>query len=349
MYRKFPSKKFKKFNEWLKSPSGGERHCSEEIVSEVNRFLYFCCLKKIKWKQLFETKLSNNYLIITKKAGMGPDGIKIKVERIMTALKYLKHWKPKLCKKCERAMVELKEWLWPLVRKKRVLRMKNSWRDELCGFSRTMQDVDTYGQAKVDRRRASTNRRHTDNFNSHPRKCGKARWISIHYIGRTGKSTNIHFNNRWYSLQHCVCVESQTFATHGPLPVPFGEITWIHLYNYLKYVRPQVEPKAPDQHLVFLNASGKMISQPSKAVTKVTKHHKKKITTTKVRHCIATVSSQQLTDVERQAVAKGIGHTMEVHDKVYTDLTMKAVQSSIEAQKKLHDKSRYIVLSKQSD
>ena len=141
----------------------------------------------------------------------------------------------------------------------------------------------------------------------------------------------------------------KTFATHGPLPVPFGEITWIHLYNYLKYVRPQVEPKAPDQHLVFLNASGKMISQPSKAVTKVTKHHKKKITTTKVRHCIATVSSQQLTDVERQAVAKGIGHTMEVHDKVYTDLTMKAVQSSIEAQKKLHDKSRYIVLSKQSD
>ena len=24
----------------------------------------------------------------------------------------------------------------------------------------------------------------------------------------------------------------KTFATHGPLPVPFGEIAWIHLHNY---------------------------------------------------------------------------------------------------------------------
>ena len=107
---------------------------------------------KIKWKQLFETKLFNNYLIITKKAGMGPDGIKTKVERIITALKYLKHWKPKLREKCKRAMVELKEWLRPLVRKKRVLRMKNSWRDELCGFSRTMQDVDTAVCAETTKR-----------------------------------------------------------------------------------------------------------------------------------------------------------------------------------------------------
>ena len=40
-----PFKKFEMFNEWLKSPSGGKLHWSEEI-SEVNRFLYFCCRQK---------------------------------------------------------------------------------------------------------------------------------------------------------------------------------------------------------------------------------------------------------------------------------------------------------------
>ena len=94
----------------------------------------------------------------------------------------------------------------------------------------------------------------------------------------------------------------------------------------------------PHQELVFLNMSGTMITKPGKAVTKVTKKHDKHITTTKIRHAIATAGNELLTDVERRAVAKGIGHTMEVHNKVYTDLTIKNVHASIEGQKKLHNK-----------
>ena len=67
-----------------------------------------------------------------------------------------------------------------------------------------------------------------------------------------------------------------------------------------------------------------MISQPGKAVTKVTQKHEKHITTTKVRHCVATAGNELLSDVERRAVAKGIGHTMEVHNTTYTDKTIKS-------------------------
>jgi site-specific recombinase XerD len=80
----------------------------------------------------------------------------------------------------------------------------------------------------------------------------------------------------------------KTFASHGPCAVPFGENTWIQLHNYLKFVRPQSKPKAPHKHLVSLNANGKMISKPGQAVMKITKKHERHITTTKVRHCIAT-------------------------------------------------------------
>lgn len=365
LYRKFPSEKFDKFNEWLQSPSGGELQCTKEIVSEVNRFLHFCCPKTIKWKSLFDTKLFNNYLIITKKGGLGPDGVKTKVERILKALKYLQHRKPDLKTKCERTSTELKEWLRPLVKKKKVLRMQNSWRDELCGFRLTMEDVDTAVSPETTKRfvkimeKAMANRKLkaeeyrvivdtlitltiTQESAIRP---GAFQYMTLQelenpltYISTTdGTVYNIIF-----VLNH------KTFSTHGPLAVPFAETVWIPLHNYLKYVRPQVEPKSPHQHLVFLNASGKMMRQPGKAITKATKHHEKKITATKVRHTIATVGSEKLTDVERRAVAKGIGHTMEVHDKVYTDLTIKAVKSSIEAQKKLHDKSKCSEISKKS-
>ena len=87
-----------------------------------------------------------------------------------------------------------------------------------------------------------------------------------------------------------------------------------------------------------------MISQPGKAVTKATKKHEKHITTTKVRHCVATAGNELLSDVERRAIAKGIGHTMEVHNTTYTDKTIKSTKASIEAQKKLHNKSRLNIL-----
>ena len=139
-------------------------------------------------------------------------------------------------------------------------------------------------------------------------------------------------------------INHKTVGTHGPLAVPFPETVWIQLHNYVKYVRQQVKPKIPFQHLVFLNANGKMICQPGKAVSKVTKHHQKHVTPTEIRHCIATTGNELLTDVERRAVAKGIGHTMHVHDRVYTDMTIKSVKSSREAQKKLHDKTRSATL-----
>lgn len=354
LYQKFPAQKFKKFNDWLSTPSAGELQCTEEIVSEVNRYLHFSCPEEVNWRKLFDTKCFNNYLIITKSAGLGPDGTKTKIERVMTALKYLKQRKKKLRRKCERARAEYKEWLRPLVKKKKVLRMKNSWREELLGFRLTMQDIDTAvsedtilnftkAMEKAMEKKTLSGQEHrvivdtiitltlTQESAIRP---GAFQFMTLEefskpltYISPTdGTIYNIVF-----VLNH------KTFATHGAIAVPFPEEVWVSLHNYLKYVRPQVNPKAPFQHLVFLNANGKMINQPGKSVTKITKHQPKNITPTKIRHCVATAGAEKLSDVERRAVAKGIGHTMEVHDRVYTDMTIKAIQVSIEAQKKLHN------------
>ena len=73
---------------------------------------------------------------------------------------------------------------------------------------------------------------------------------------------------------------------------------------------------------------------------KITKKHERHITTTKVRHCIATSGNDVLDDVDRRSIAKGIGHSMEVHNRIYTDKTIKSSKASINAQKKLHDKSK---------
>ena len=120
-------------------------------------------------------------------------------------------------------------------------------------------------------------------------------------------------------------LNDKTFATHGPVAVPFQDTAWVQLHNYLKFVRLQVEPKTPYKHLVFLNANG-MINQPGRAVRKATKSHKKRITLTKVRHCAATTGSDALSNAQRQAIAKGIRHSMEVHNKTYTDKRIKNVK-----------------------
>ncbi|XP_028418405.1 uncharacterized protein LOC114543745 [Dendronephthya gigantea] len=143
LYKKFAMSKFKTFTSWLKSPSGGQLACPDEISSEVSRFLYFSFPSKLKWNRLLDAKAFNNYLITTKDAGLGPDGLKTKIERITIALKFLAHRKPKLHSKCRRAIAEYSEWLKPLAKQKKVLRMQNSWRDELCGFNLTMEDLDT--------------------------------------------------------------------------------------------------------------------------------------------------------------------------------------------------------------
>ncbi|XP_028416842.1 uncharacterized protein LOC114541052 [Dendronephthya gigantea] len=143
LYKKFPMSKFEKFISWLKSPSGGQLACTDEIASEVSRFLYFSFPTKLKWNWLLDAKALNNYLITTKDAGLGPDGLKSKIERITIALKFLGHKKPKINTKCKRAIAEYSEWLKPLAKQKKVLRMQNSWRNELCGFNLTMEDIDT--------------------------------------------------------------------------------------------------------------------------------------------------------------------------------------------------------------
>ena len=285
----------------------------------------------------------------------GADGLKTKVERVTIALKFLAHKKTKLRRKCDSKIAEYRGWMKPLAKQRKVLRMKNLWRDELCGFNLNMEYLYTaISEETINRfimimKKAMSNEKLTQEeyrvivdtlititiTQESAKRPGAFQFMTLTelnnpviYISPTdGTIYNIVF-----VLNH------KTFATHGPLAIPFAETVWVQLHNHLKYVRPQVKPQLPHQELVFLNASGTMITKPGKAVTKVTKTHDKHITTTKIRHAIATASNELLTDVERRAVAKGIGHTMKVHNKVYTDLTIKNVHASIEGQKKLHNK-----------
>ena len=39
LYKKFPIKRFKKFATWLQSPSGGQLKCTDQIISEISRFV----------------------------------------------------------------------------------------------------------------------------------------------------------------------------------------------------------------------------------------------------------------------------------------------------------------------
>jgi len=300
--------------------------------------------------------LFNSYLIATKEAGLGPDGLKTKIERICTALKYLAYKKPKLHGKCAAARDSYSEWIKPLCRQKKVLRMQHSWRDELCGFRLTMSDIDSavsqetiYTFTKIMNKAMDNTKLSEKEYRiivdtlitititqESAIRPGAFQFMTMEELNHptTYISTDGTIYNIVFVLNH------KTFGTHGPPPVPFQDSTWVQLHNYLKFVRPQVKPKSPHKHLVFLNASGKMISQPGKAVTKVTKKHEKHITTTKVRHCVATAGNELLSDTERRALAKGIGHTLEVHDSTYTDKTIKSTNACIEAQKKLHNKSR---------
>lgn len=299
----------------------------------------------------------NNYLIATRHAGLGPDGMKTKIERVCTALKYLAQKKRKLHSKCTRVRQELAEWLKPVCKQKKILRMQNSWRDELAGFRLNMDDVDTaVSEEKIEHFTAImtraiggeklTNEEYrvivdtlititiTQESAVRP---GAFQFMTLDELDRPVT----HISPSDGTVYNIVFVlNHKTFATHGPIAVPFAESVWVQLHNYLKFVRPQARPKPPFQKLVFLNANGKMITQPGKAVSKVTKAHEKHITPTKIRHCVATAGNDALSDQERRAVARGIGHTMRVHDQVYTDRTVKNAKDSIEAQKKLHDKSK---------
>ena len=301
---------------------------------------------------MLDTKLFN-YLIATKQAGLGPDGVKTKIERICTALKYISYKKPKLHPKCCAAQCNYKEWIKPLLRQKKVICMQQWWRNELCGLNLTMSDLGSAVSEETTQQSSNTMKKAMDGkklsreefrvivdtlmtitiTQESAIRLGAFQFMTLEELN----NPITYISNSDGSIYNIVCVLNyNTFATHGPSAVPFQDTTWIQLHNYLKFVRPQVKPKAPYKHLVFLNANGEMVNQLGKAVMKVTKSHEKHITSTKVRHRVATDSNDALNNAERRAIAKGIRHSMEVHNKTYTDTTIKNIKALTKVQKKLH-------------
>ena len=63
---------------------------------------------------------------------------------------------------------------------------------------------------------------------------------------------------------------------------------------------------------------------------------------------IATAGNDHLTDVKKRVIAKGIGQSMDVHDKVYTHKTLKNIKASIEAQRKLHNRAKFKTILKKN-
>ena len=261
-----------------------------------------CNEKKVKFENLLDTRAVNNYLIVTRNAGLGPDGLKTKIENIKKGIKFLKHQKPETRSKCRRALEEYSEWIKPLCKQKRVLRMQNSWREEITGMKLTTHDLDTAvskeiieqfsGIMKKAMGRVELTQREyrvivdtiisvitTQESAARP---GAFQFITIEEVNNPVtyvSETDGTIYNIVFVMGH------KTFGTHGPIAVPFPEKAWIQLHNYLKYVRPQSHPKPPNQHLVFLNAKGNMISQPGKAVSKVTRKHPKHFTPTNQALC----------------------------------------------------------------
>ena len=227
--------------------------------------------------------------------------------------------------------------------------MQQSWRSELCGLKLTMCDLDTAVSKGTTERFQNIMKKAMDGTKLTEEEFRlivdalitititqeSSIWPGAFQFMTIEEMSNpvMYISDTVGTIYNIVFVlNHKTFATHGPAAVPFQDTTWVQLHNYLKFVRPQVESKSPYKHLVFLNANG-MIKQPGKAVTKVTKSHEKHITSTKVRHCVAMAGNDALSDAERRAIAKGIGHLMEVHNKTYTDTTIKNIKASIEAQK----------------
>jgi hypothetical protein len=149
----------------------------------------------------------------------------------------------------------------PLAKQKKVLRMKNLWRNELCDFILNMEDLDTAVFIMIMKKAMSNEKLTQEEYRvivdtlititqESAIRAGAFQFITLTelknpviYISPTdGTIYNIAF-----VLNH------KTFATHGPLAIPFAETVWVQLHNYLKYVRPQVKQQLPHQELVFLN------------------------------------------------------------------------------------------------
>jgi hypothetical protein len=207
------------------------------------------------------SKLFNKYLILTKEAGLGPDGLKTKVERVTIALKFLAHKKTKLRRKCDSKIAEYRGWMKPLAKQKKVLRMKNLWRNELCDFILNMEDLDTAVFIMIMKKAMSNEKLTQEEYRvivdtlititqESAIRAGAFQFITLTEL----KNPVIYISPTDGTIYNIVFVlNHKTFATHGPLAIPFAETVWVQLHNYLKYVRPQVKQQLPHQELVFLN------------------------------------------------------------------------------------------------
>lgn len=353
LYKKFPEHHFSKFLGWLESTAGGEKADAKEIVSEVNRFLYFCQQgEKVHWESLLDLRLVNNYLIVTQDKGVGPDGTKTKLERFTIALRYFRKFVLRdfsMAEKARTAEEELKEWIAPLKKKKRVIRMQNSWREELFNTRLIMKDVqEAISEEDIVQFRTALDKA-MKKVKLSPKEYRKIidtifAWVTTQtsavragafqcmtieelrnpmpYIDDEGEIFNIVFVFR-----------HKTFSTHGPIAVPFDAHAWTAVSNYVRYVRPTVLKDA-NEELVFLNAAGNPIDRAGKGISKFSKPDKH-ITVRKIRHATATSGNEVLSDIERRSVARAIGHTMQVHEKTYTKTTLQNAGRAIEAQKKI--------------
>ena len=191
-------------------------------------------------------------MILTKEAGLGPDGLKTKVERVTIALKFLAHKKTKLRRKCDSKIAEYRGWMKPLAKQKKVLQMKNSWRNELCGFNLNMEDLDTaVSEETINRfimimKKAMSNEKLTQE---------EYRVIVDTLITITQESAIRPGAFQFMTLTELnnpVIYISPTDGTIYNIVFVLNHKTF-QLHNYLKYVRPQVKPQLPHQELVFLN------------------------------------------------------------------------------------------------
>ena len=206
--------------------------------------------------------------------------------------------------------------------------MKNSWRNELCGCNLNMEDLDTaVSEETINRfimimKKAMSNEKLTQEEYcvivdtlitiTITRKCNKARSFSVHDLNGTKQSCHIYITYRWNNIQHCLCSEPQNIRHTWPSRYTLCRNSVGPTSQLLEVCQTTGKTAVTTPGTCILEyASGTMITKPGKAVTKVTKMHDKHITTTKIRHAIATAGNKLLTDVERRAVAKGISHTYE--------------------------------------
>ena len=157
--------------------------------------------------------------------------------------------------KPSQSIEELKEWLQPLAKKKKLLRMQNAWRDELYGFRLTMEDVDTAlsmdniirflgVMEKVMAKKKLSGAEHRNVIDT----LVVTATITQQSAIRPGAFQNMTLLELGNSMQYIILpsdgsiynfvfvVNHKTFAMHGPIAILFEESLLLHIHYYIKYV-----------------------------------------------------------------------------------------------------------------